>query len=123
MPYTNAYQPYSAYTAGYQSQYAPMAYQQPVNGLIKVNGYESAMQYQLPPNSVSPVLLSANEDVFYIKRTDGSGVGTVEQYDFAPHKEQPKEQVQAVTREEFDSLAAKVEALSKPTRRAAKDAE
>lgn len=117
MPY---YPQYTAYTPSYPT-YSQTAYQQPYNGLVKVNGYDSAMQYQLPPNSVSPVLLSANEDTFFIKRTDGSGVGTVEQYDFKPHQ-QPQPEPPAVTREEFDSLVQKVEALSKP-RRAAKDAE
>ena len=103
---------YSGYQAGYQPTYQP-ALQQPTNGLVKVNGYESAVQYPLPPNSTSPVLLHASEDTFFIKRTDASGVGTVEQYDFVPHVQQAPQAVPSVSREEFDALASKVNKLMK----------
>lgn len=106
------FQQYSGYQTGYQPTYQP-ALQQPTNGLVKVNGYESALQYPLPPNSTSPVLLHASEDTFYIKRTDASGVGTVEQYDFTPHVQVAPQPVSAVSREEFDQLSTKVEKLMK----------
>lgn len=40
----------------YQPVIPSQTYQQPVDGIVKVNGRESAMQYQLPPNSTSPAL-------------------------------------------------------------------
>lgn len=106
------YQPYSAYQTNFTPTYQP-TYQQPTNGLVKVNGYESALQYPLPPNSTSPVLLHASEDTFFIKRTDASGVGTVEQYDFTPHVQKPAQPVAAVSREEFDQLSTRVDKLMK----------
>ena len=55
-------------------QYQPqVAYQQPTNGIIKVNGRDSAMQYQLPPNSTSPALFDNGGRTFYIVSTDGTG--------------------------------------------------
>ena len=48
-------------------------YQQPVNGITKVNGRDSAMQYQLPPNSTSPALFDKDGTCFYVVSTDGTG--------------------------------------------------
>lgn len=107
------YQPYTAYQSNFAPSYQPTTYQQPTNGLVKVNGYESALQYPLPPNSTSPVLLHASEDTFFIKRTDASGVGTVEQYDFVPHVQTSAQPVAAVSREEFDQLSTRVDKLMK----------
>lgn len=80
MPYTPTWNnPYL--TGPYpQSQVTPLMqpYQQPVNGVVKVNGRDSAMQYQLPPNSMSPALFDNNGKVFYIVSTDGTGMKTVE---------------------------------------------
>lgn len=91
----------------------PQAQQaQPVNGVIKVSGRQSAEAYMLPPNSTSPALFDANGKTFYIKTTDGAGIGTVEAFDFfeqAP-AEQPKP-AEYVTKGEFDKLAEKVDSL------------
>ena len=88
-------------------------YQVPVNGITKVNGRDSAMQYQLPPNSMSPALFDNNGSLFYIVSTDGTGMKTVETFDFTPHVEQ---QVQVddsrfVSRREFDELSARVSVI------------
>lgn len=121
MPYT----PYqSTWTNPYmpqvqQPQYSPVVpsvttpYSQPVNGVIKVNGRDSAMQYQLPPNSMSPALFDNNGKVFYIVSTDGTGMKTVEAFDFQPHvDEQPVniDGAQFVSRKEFEDFTAKVNA-------------
>lgn len=92
----------------------PVVPQQPVNGVIKVNGRESAMQYQLPPNSMSPALFDQNGETFYIVSTDGAGAKTVEAFDFLPHVDEPPLQIdgaQFVSRKEFDDFAAKVYAV------------
>lgn len=88
-------------------------YQQPVNGITKVNGRDSALQYQLPPNSMSPALFDNNGSMFYIVSTDGTGMKTVEAFDFTPHKEQKPLQIdgaQFVSRQEYDEFVAKVSA-------------
>lgn len=116
------YQPYQStwqnpYMSGPypQSQVTPLVqpYQQPVNGVVKVNGRDSAMQYQLPPNSMSPALFDNNGKVFYIVSTDGTGMKTVEAFDFSPHKDEQPIQIdgaQFVSRQEFEQFTAKVNA-------------
>lgn len=88
-------------------------YQQPVNGIIKVNGRDSAAQYQLPPNSMSPALFDKDGKTFYVVSTDGTGAKTVEAFDFTPHVDEPVtiDGAQFVSRHEFDEFAAKVNAV------------
>lgn len=118
MPYT-PYQP--TWNNPYLPQYnqgqpvTPMVqpYQQPVNGITKVNGRDSAMQYQLPPNSMSPALFDNNGQTFYIVSTDGTGMKTVEAFDFMPHKDEQPIKIdgaQFVSRTEYDQFVAKVSA-------------
>ena len=114
MPYqstwNNPYLPQSGYQAPLGQSFQ---YQQPVNGIVKVNGRDSALQYQLPPNSMSPALFDQNGKTFYIVSTDGTGMKTVESFDFTQHVEAQPVQIdgaQFVSREEFESFTAKVNA-------------
>lgn len=117
--------PYQPYNPTWQNPYLPQynqgqpvqpmiqPYQQPVNGVIKVNGRDSAMQYQLPPNSTSPALFDNSGTCFYIVSTDGTGMKTVETFDFAQHVEQQPVQIdgaQFVSKQEYDQFVAKVSA-------------
>lgn len=90
-------------------------YQQPVNGIVKVNGQQSAMQVQLPPNSTSQPMIDASFDgkhgMFYVVSTDGTGMKTVECFDFQPHvDQQPAHMAEPdyVSRAEFQGLVEKV---------------
>lgn len=127
--------PYQPYQSTWQNPYLPIngpgsamgqsvipaqqaqlatGWQQPVNGVVKVNGRDSAMQYQLPPNSISPALFDNDGKVFYIVSTDGTGTKTVEAFDFSPHVDDKPVQIdgaQFVSRKEFDEFAAKVNAV------------
>lgn len=88
-------------------------YQQPVNGVIKVNGRDSAMQYQLPPNSTSPALFDNSGTCFYIVSTDGTGTKSIECFDFSPHVDEKPVQIdgaQFVSKQEYDQFVAKVSA-------------
>lgn len=118
------YQPYqSTWNNPYmpqvqQPQFQPVVpsattpYSQPVNGVIKVNGRDSAMQYQLPPNSMSPALFDNNGQMFYIVSTDGTGTKSIEAFDFSPHEDKPVQidGAQFVSRQEYDEFVAKVSA-------------
>lgn len=121
------YQPYqSTWNNPYLSQnpYQPVMpsqsmqqYQQPFNGIVKVNGRDSAMQYQLPPNSTSIPLIDSSFDgkkgIFYVVSTDGAGTKTIEPFDFYPHVDEQPVQIdgaQFVSRQEFDEFTAKVNA-------------
>lgn len=118
MPYTPTWQyPYPTPTVGggYSQTIQPtmpQTYQPPVNGIVKVNGRDSALQYNLPPNSMSPALFDNDGRTFYIVSTDGTGMKTVEAFDYVPHVDQPVQPSDSyVSRTEFEALAAKVEAM------------
>lgn len=86
-PYlANPYLP--LYNQGQPMMPQAMQYQQPVDGIVKVNGRESAMQYQLPPNSTSPALFDQSGTCFYVVSTDGTGTKSIECFDFSSHVEQ-----------------------------------
>ena len=116
------YQPYQStwqnpflpqYNQGQPVQQMVQPYQQPVNGIVKVNGRESALQYQLPPNSTSPALFDNSGTCFYIVTTDGTGMKTVECFDFKEHVEQQPVKIDGaefVSRTEYDKFVAKVSA-------------
>ena len=107
------------YPQGVQAQQpvTPQQYQQPVNGIVKVNGRDSALQVQLPPNSTSVPLIDSSFDgkrgTFYVVSTDGTGTKSVEAYDFVPHVDQQPVQIDGanfVSRQEYDQFVAKVSA-------------
>lgn len=116
MPYqptwVNQYMPQNPYQQVVPNMTQPVMqqYQQPVNGITKVNGRDSALQYQLPPNSMSPALFDNNGQVFYIVSTDGTGMKSVETFDYTPHVEQVQAMVQsdAVRREEFNEALRQI---------------
>ena len=83
---------------------------QPIQGLIKVTGVEGAKAYQMPPNSVVP-LFDANNDIMYIKSTDGAGFPTIREFTFSPVEMQSQADVDYVPRSEFNELVAKVKEL------------
>lgn len=56
-------------------------YQMNKQELIKVNGIDGARAYQMPPNSTT-ALFDGNNDLMYIKTTDGAGFGTVRTFRF-----------------------------------------
>lgn len=103
-----AYNPWMYYpTAPIQSQSS-----QPINGLVAVTGIDGAKAYQLPPNSSMP-LFDANDDVLYLKTTDGAGFPTIRIFDFEEREQKQPAHAQSeyVPRSEFDALVEKVNGL------------
>lgn len=49
--------------------------------LIRVTGMDGAKAYQMPPNSVVP-LFDADNDIMYVKSTDGTGFPTIRAFAF-----------------------------------------
>lgn len=87
----------------------PMAPVQPA-GLIKVNGRAGADAYQMgAPNSMV-ALFDANDDIFYIKSTDGANYPTVRPYRFAALVDEAAGPApEYVTREEFGEFKTRLE--------------
>ena len=75
--------------------------------LEKVNGIESARQYQMPPNS-RVALFDANEDIFYVKETDASGFPIIRKFRFVEEVDSPsvstEEENKYLTIEEFNKF-------------------
>lgn len=74
-PYYNFQQPLYSSQSSYQN-----SYQQSVN-LIRVTGYDGAKAYQMPPNSTT-ALFDSNDNLMYIKTTDGAGFPTIRTFRF-----------------------------------------
>lgn len=65
----------------YQNMYAINYQNQNQQSLTRVTGIEGARAYQMYPNSVT-ALFDANEDIMYIKSTDGAGFPTIRMFSF-----------------------------------------
>lgn len=115
-PYGQA-QPYTMYQP-IPSMTTPQAAAQPVNGLVSVTGIEGAKAYQLPPNSAI-ALFDADSDVFYLKTTDAAGYPTIKAFSFKPMEHAAMEQPSYVTREDFDMLLSRVEAVEEAAKQKA----
>lgn len=75
-------------------------------GLIRVTGVDGAKAYQMPPNSIA-ALFDNNDDLFYIKSTDGAGFPTIKAYKFIPAETEtaPEQPMPVyVTYEEFEQF-------------------
>lgn len=79
--------------------------------LIRVTGMDGAKAYQMPPNSVVP-LFDADNDIMYVKSTDGAGFPTIRAFAFQPIENPTPQTQQYVTREEFNDTLAKLKAAS-----------
>ncbi len=73
--------------------------------LIRVNGIEGAKAYQMSANSIVS-LFDANEDIMYIKSTDGAGFPSIRTFSFTEVKEEnkPTQKVDYISREEFEEF-------------------
>lgn len=78
--------------------------EQPQN-LIRVNGIDGAKAYQMPANSTVS-LFDSNEDIMYIKNTDGAGFPSIRMFRFEEIKEITKseEKQDYISREEFEEF-------------------
>lgn len=111
--YGNPYNTLQApqYPSTYTAPVTTMA-QQSVDNLIRVTGLDGAKAYQLPPNS-SIALFDSNNDIMYIKTTDGAGFPSIRAFSFTPidTAQQVEHTSDYVQRPEFDELVAQVKEL------------
>lgn len=76
------------------------------NQIQYVNGRASVDMFQMNPNE-SALLMDSTQDVFYIKKTDASGLATVRTFSFSEITDANKD-AQYVTREEFEKFKAEL---------------
>lgn len=75
----NYYNPYNAQQYANQQQFTNQ------QQIIKVNGENGAMAYQMPANS-SALLLDESEPIVWLKQTDGAGYPTITPYKIEPYR-------------------------------------
>lgn len=75
--------------------------------LIRVTGYEGAKAYQMMPNS-TVALFDGNDDIMYIKTTDGAGFATIKTFKFEAYDEAPQTSNEYISRSEFDDFRSEV---------------
>ena len=97
--------PYMMNNYNPQTWYTPT----PNQSLIRVTGIDGAKAYQMNPNSVVP-LFDSDNDIMYIKSTDGAGFPTIEAFRFEAYEptQQPT-QNDYVTRAEFNELKGMID--------------
>lgn len=102
-PYYNFQQPLYSSQNSYQN-----SYQQSVN-LIRVTGYDGAKAYQMPPNSTT-ALFDSNDDLMYIKTTDGAGFPTIRTFRFEELRpmQMSVSNGDFISREEFEEFKTEV---------------
>ena len=113
--YGNQMQNYTPYNAQYN---AP---QNAVNQLIRVTGIDGAKAYQMAANS-TVALFDSNEDIMYVKTTDGAGFGTIRAFSFSEidlSATAKPTTTEYVTKAEFEKLRNEVQTyaeqfISKP---------
>ena len=78
--------------------------EQPQN-LIRVNGIDGAKAYQMNANS-TVALFDSNEDIVYIKNTDGAGFPSIRMFKFEEVNETTKseEKQDYISRKEFEEF-------------------
>jgi len=115
-PYTGYQYPY----ANQYSQYGANTPQQSANSIIWVQGESGAKSYLVAPGA-SVLLMDSEAERFYIKSSDNAGMPQplrifeykeVTQGAQALQNVPAAPQVEYVTREEYDALAARVDALT-----------
>lgn len=79
--------------------------QEPPKNLIRVNGVDGAKAYQMPANS-TVALFDNNNDIMYVKTTDGAGFPSVRSFRFEEITQETKQQEKAdyISREEFEEF-------------------
>ena len=79
--------------------------QEQAQNLIRVNGIEGAKAYQMPANS-TVALFDSNDDIMYVKSTDGAGFPSIRTFAFTEklNVEGKSPDVEYISREEFEEF-------------------
>ena len=79
--------------------------QEQTQNLIRVNGIDGAKTYQMPANS-TVALFDSNEDIMYIKTTDGAGFPSIRTFNFVEIKQNEKssDSQDYISRQEFEEF-------------------
>ena len=89
------------------NQFQPQLNQPQIStqNLIRVNGIDGAKAYQMSANS-TVALFDTNEDIMYVKSTDGAGFPSIRTFSFTEIKENTKvsQNTDYISRQEFEDF-------------------
>lgn len=131
-PYGGYYPPMQDQLAQLRSQpYMPQQSAQQVpaqnsGGIIWVQGEAAAKSYPVSPGS-GVLLMDSESLTFYLKSADASGMPSMRIFDYTERKtpkqdERPTQTAEFVTRDDFNALVARVDALAKKPNKKKEDA-
>lgn len=111
-------QTYPQYYPQYQQAGTQMSSPQQNNGMIWIQGVESAKAFQVAPNS-TVVLWDSEQQCCYIKSADASGMPSMRILDYTIRSEAPKTAQNALygnntdipTRQDLNALQGQIDAL------------
>lgn len=102
--------PYNNYNMGmnnfYPNQFSTLTQpQMSTQNLIRVNSIDGAKAYQMSANS-TVALFDTNEDIMYVKSTDGAGFPSIRTFSFTEIKENTKvsQNTDYISRQEFEDF-------------------
>lgn len=110
--FQNPYMPYIQQQMQ-QNQFSQFQQTQPqilTQNLIRVNGIDGAKAYQMTPNS-TVALFDSNEDIMYVKSTDGAGFPQIRRFKFVEIQESQTQQPvnnDFISREEFENFKKEI---------------
>ena len=83
--------------------------QEQTQNLIRVNGIDGAKAYQMNANS-TVALFDSNEDIMYIKNTDGAGFPSIRMFKFEEVNETTnnEEKQDYISRKEFEEFKKEI---------------
>ena len=93
----------------YPSYRNPYEVQNQSQQIVSVNGMEGAKAYQMYPNS-TVALFDSNNDIFYLKKTDGAGFATIRRFKFVEIGEE-ENKVSSDFEKRLSDLSKEVEEL------------
>ena len=93
---------YASYRSPYEVQNQPQQ-------IVSVKGMEGAKAYQMYPNS-TVALFDSNNDLFYLKKTDGAGFATIRRFKFVEIGEE-ENKVSSDFEKRLSDLSREVEEL------------
>lgn len=109
-PQYGGYQPQQTYQPQQFQTIAQGAGMPQTQGIIKVTGIEGAKAYQMPPNSIA-ALFDLNDDILYIKTTDGAGFPTIETYDIVRRQQGGAATSEYATAQQVMAVSDEVDAV------------
>jgi len=113
---------YNQFTPFPQMPQFGQARPQQENQLIRVTGIEGAKSYQMPYANSTVALFDSEEDLMYVKSTDGAGFPTIRTFRFDAVNNSDPQSEQFASRTELEELRKEITDVKQLIQRAKQEA-